>query len=507
MTRDAYLIGLDLGTQSVRALLADDRGTTLACARRPTPLCRLADGAAGYDPDALFATVLDLLADVAKAVPPGGAVAGIACASIGESCVLVDAAGRALAPSLVWYDRRTEEDARTVAATIGRDRLFRITGYPPDPTLSLCKLLWHRRAEPEVFARAARVLPISPWIAFRLSGVAAVDPSLAARTLCLDVARRDWSEEILQALGLDPALLPPIVPSGAALGPVRPEVLAATGLPGRPIVGVGAHDHICGGFLAGATKPGVLLDSLGTSEAVLVTADRPALTEATRDLGFIQSAAALDRRFFLVGSGLNRSGGAVEWARRTIGGETGLDALVAAAGTVPAGSGGVCFLPHLAYSSAPRRDTAARGAFVGLTDATDPAALYRAVLEGIAMEARVIADALVALPGVAAPREVRLIGGGTRNPTLLEIKASVLDRPLTVFDEPEVVALGAAVLGGVAAGLWPSFDAALGHLRLPTHRVVPDADLVAAYARLFPIYAELHGALAGVNRALSDLAG
>ena len=232
MSRD-FLIGLDLGTQSIRALLADARGTTLACARRPTPTNRINGQSAEYDADALWTCVLDLLKELAPQVPAGDTVAGIACASIGESCVLVDAAGIALAPALAWFDRRTEADGRAVEAALGADRLFRITGYPPDPTLSLPKILWYRRERPDAFARARWVLPMSPWIAFRLCGIPAIDPSLASRTLCLDAHARTWSTELLSALDLDVSFLPPILsPAAPPSAPCVPKCSPQPGCPG-----------------------------------------------------------------------------------------------------------------------------------------------------------------------------------------------------------------------------------------------------------------------------------
>jgi xylulokinase len=409
---------------------------------------------------------------------------------------------------MAWFDRRTEADGKHVEETIGGERLFRITGYPPDSTLSLCKILWHRREEPETFAKTRLILPISPWIAFRLSGVPAVDFSLASRTLCLDARSRTWSTELLEAVGLDSTLFPPILPSGTSLGPIRPELIEATGLPGQPVVAVGAQDHICGAFAAGVTKPGVFLDSLGTAEALLATAEHPPLTLAQRELGYAQTTVGIDSVFCFVGSGLNRSGGAVEWACNAIGQGAPRDELIRAAQTVPAGSGGVCFLPHLAYSSAPSPDTASRGAFVGLTDMTDRASLFRAVLEGVAMEARLISDALFSLPGVGAPMDIRVIGGGTKNSLLLEIKASVFGRALTVFDEAEVTAVGAALLGGFGAGLWPDFDAALAELDLRTYRVLPRPEWKARYASLFEeAYRGLNEALRPVNHNLSGIPG
>ena len=233
------LVGLDCGTQSMRALLADDAGRTLALAARPTPTIPVAPGQAEHAPEALWQTVLALLTEIAAALPADMAVAGIACASMGEACVLLDAADRPVGPCITWFDRRTEPDAALLEAEIGAARLFTIAGLPPDPTLTLCKLLWHRRTDPDGFARVRRVLNLADFIAFRLSGEGATDPSLASRTGLLDIAAGDWSAELPARTGIGPALLPPIRPSGTRLGAVRPQVLAATGLRGRPVAGVG----------------------------------------------------------------------------------------------------------------------------------------------------------------------------------------------------------------------------------------------------------------------------
>jgi xylulokinase len=269
-------------------------------------------------------------------------------------------------------------------------------------------------------------------------------------------------------------------------------------------VGVGGHDHVVGGFAAGAVRPGVLLDSIGTAEALLRTVARPVLTEATRPLGFWQGMVALDRPFAYLGAGINRAGGAIEWLAQLLGTQS-RAALIAAAEATPIGSRGVLFLPHLAYATPPVVDLAARGAFLGLTAATDAGALFRAVLEGLAMEARLSVDAMSALPGAGPPEEIRVIGGGTRNPLLLAIKAAVYARPLTVIEEPEATALGAALLGGIAAGLWPDLGTALGAIVQQRRTITPDAQSVRRYEALFQdIYRRAYPTLAPLSHALAQ---
>ncbi len=496
------LIGLDCGTQHVRALLVDAHGRTQALASRPTPTIAVAPGQAEHDPEALWQAVLAVLAEVAGAAPDTE-IAGIACASFGETCVLLDEADRPLGRSIAWFDRRTEPDAATLAEQVGAARLFAVTGMPVDPTLTLCKLLWQRRTDPAGFARARRMLNLADYVAFRLSGTAATDRSLASRTLLLDIASGTWSQELAARTGIDPALLAPLRPSGTRLGPVRADVLAATGLRGRPVVGVGGHDHVVGGFAAGAARPGVLLDSIGTAEALLRTVAHPVLTEAARPLGFTQGIVALDRPFAYLGASINRAGGAIEWLCGLLG-DRPRAALIAHAEATPIGSRGTLFLPHLAYATAPVVDLGARGAFLGLTAATDPGALFRALLEGLAMEARFSVDAMSALPGAGPPEEIRVIGGGARNELLLRIKAAAYARPLTVIEAPEATALGAALLGGIACGLWPDLASALAAIAQPRRTIAPEREWVACYATLFgEIYRGAYSALAPLSHALT----
>jgi xylulokinase len=502
------LIGIDCGTGSIRALLADAHGRALACAARPTPAISVGPGMAEYDPEQLWQTTVAVLRELATHVPAGGEIAGVACASMGEAFVLVDASGAPLGRAITWFDRRTEPDAAWLAEHVGVERLFRITGLPLNATFSLCKLMWQRRADPALFARARRMLNLSGYIAFRLGGEAAVDYSLASRTLCLDISERRWSQGLLDAVGIDATLLPPLAACGTSLGRVRADVLAETGLPGRPVVGVGGHDHVCGAFAAGAVRPGVVLDSMGTAEALMQTVARPVLADMSESRGFWQGAVELDAPFAFVGAGINSSGGTIEWFRNLLGDAEhavpARDALIGEAAKVPVGSLGVAFLPHLAYATAPVVDNESRGGFVGLTTHTSRGAMFRAVLEGLALEARLCVDAMAQLPGAGRAEEIRVIGGNTRNPLLLRIKAAAYGRPLTVIGEPEATALGAALLGGLAAGLWPDFATALGAIEQERRIVEPDPDWTACYETFFEaIYRRLYSTLAPISHELT----
>lgn len=498
------LIGIDVGTSSVRAIAFDLRGRRVAAAARPTPIAILETGGE-FDPDAIFATALTALKEVGS-VLAGRPVAGIAVASVGESCVLLDDGGRALAPSIVWHDRRTLAQGLAIEKAIGRDRIFEISGHSAEPIFTLAKLIWMREHWPDAFTKARRVLMMADWIAFRLSGEAATDPTLASRTLYFDIRRRCWSEEMLALASVSATFPAPLAASGTALETVRPDTLAEAGLAGTPIVAVGGHDHIVGALATGLSEPGSAINSIGTAEALLLATDKPLDEPDALRRGYVQGAIEIDgTRSYLAGALLS-SGGAIEWLR-SIAGNTPQATLIADASKLPTGSGGVVFLPHLANGPPPDPDNYARGAFLGLTQVTTPALMYRAVLEGLGLQSRMMLDGMIALPGVGEPNTIRLIGGTSRNSLFLSIKASVFARPLTVVEEPEATALGSAMLAGVAAGIYPSFDAAFRSLDRKEYVVEPDAAAVEIYDRLrTSVFAEIHDRLKLINRGLAAFA-
>ena len=501
-----FLIGVDVGTQSVRALAFDAFGDQVAQARRPTPVSQIAADRLEYDPEALFTAVTECLGEVGRALA-GRPVAGIAVASIGESCVLVDEAGRPLAPSIVWHDTRTVAEVRILRDTVGVRRVFEISGLQLDHIFTLGKLMWMRTHWPDAMRRTRRVLMIADWIAFRLSGVAATDFTLASRTLYLDLRRRRWSDELLGLAELDSTVLPPLTASGTALGPVRREVLAATGLAGPPVVGVGAHDHVCGAMAVGVSQQGTMIDSIGTAEALLLATAEPSFDPLLMKRNLFQGAFEADRSLFFVGAAVAYSGSAVEWLRSLLG-QPPHEALIAEGESVAPGSEGLLFLPHMVGATSSDAAHPVRGAFIGLTDNTTRGALYRAVLEGLAMRAAFVVDAIASVGGMSAPDRIRLIGGGSRNPLFVAIKANAFGRPVTVVDATEATALGAALLGGVAAELWPDLETALSALNRREHSVEPDEQLVGLYRNIRrSVFDQLQSILWPVDAELARIAG
>jgi xylulokinase len=496
------LCGIDAGTSQIRAILFTTEGRVVAQAAEPTPTVVLAPGRAELDAEVLWRTTLSLLRSVTAQVPDPKAIRGVAVASIGEAGVLLGDAGQPLAPILAWYDTRTKAELDGLLGSVGFEQLHRVTGLCPDPTFSLLKLMWLKRNAPEAFAAARQWLNVGDYLAWRLCGERATDLSLASRTLLLDLERRVWAAPLLEATGIPVALLPPILPSGTGLGRLRPEVAAASGLPPDCFVGVGMHDHVCGVVAAGGDRPGVLIDSIGSAEALSLVREAPLADAALGWDGFNQGAFKVDQPLYYIFGGLPTAAAAVEWFR---GLHAGLDhaTLIAEAEAARCGGDGVLFLPHLRLGSPPFPDPIGRGAFVGLSDGTSRGELFRALLEGLALDCGNILKVMLRHLGMEAPERILAIGGSTRNHLLMRLKATVYGRPLAVLDLPDATCLGAALLGGIAAGVFGGLEEARAGIDVPIRLVSPETNwdegerrerqavYAAAYAALRPLHARL----------------
>jgi len=482
------VVGIDLGTGSVRALVFTPAGACVAAAGRPTPMTAVGPGAAEFDPEALWRATAEAIAEAVAAVDRPRRIRAVAAASFAESGVALDATGATVGVSQAWYDKRPARQNARLRARFGEADLALTSGMRLDPVPGLSKLLWLRDERPDAFAALRRWLNVADFVAYRLSGAIATDFSLAGRTMALDLAGGRWNDGLLEAVGLSPSLLPPLADNGAPLGPVTADAAAATGLPADCLVVVGGHDHVLGALAAGGLVPGAGLDSMGTAEALLRPIDRPVTDPRVVAWGFEQGRLNVGRPVPFVIGGLVTSSAAIEWFRRAVAGGADYDTLIAGARGAEAGCGGTVFVPHLRLGSPPDVDADAAGAFLGLSTDTEPAALFRAVLEGLAFDLRKIDEHITALAETAggrAPERLLVAGGAARNDLLLAIKAAVYGRPLEVVEMPESTSQGAALLACLGAGLHGGLDAAVAAFRPPSRTVVPDAVLTETYDRLY----------------------
>jgi xylulokinase len=500
------LAGLDFGTGRIRAIAVDLRGRIVAEAALPTPTRFPAPGWAEHDPRELWRTVCHVLRSLTQALGPDRPIAGLAVASVGEAGVLIGEDGAELGPVIAWYCARAVAEREAMRASLGDDYVFDISGVTANHTFGLCKLLWWRRHHPDVFAKARWWLNMADWVAYRLTGEARTDFTLASRTNALDVKRFSWSQDLLGRLDMDPRLFAPLVASGTAVGRVHAKAAAETGLLRTAIVSAGGHDHIISTVAADTDEPGILLDSVGTAEAHILINDAPVFDDDFRAGGYQQGVLAVDIARYYLCCGLSTSGGAVEWFRAQTGG-AGYSDLIVSAHEVPPGSNGVCFLPQLRGGDQPHPSPNARAGFVGIAGDSSRAILFRSVLEGVAMSARLAVEGMTARSSVTPVRRIRAVGGGTRNDLWMRIKASVYGRAIEVTPLDEGTCLSAAMLAGLGCGIFATVTQArsamaegLGAVRI----VEPYRDWMECYDRLYrDVYSHLAPALSPIHDALA----
>jgi xylulokinase len=434
------LVGLDVGTTGVKAVAISPEGAIVAAAEEEYPLSTPRPGWSEQDPEDWWTASERALAglDVRD-------VAGIGLSGQMHGLVLLDKAGGVLRPAILWNDQRTAAECNEIEEKIGLARLIELTGNRALTGFTAPKLLWVRNNEPEVYARIAHVLLPKDYVRLRLTGERAIDVADASGTLLFDVEGRRWSDDVLAALGVPGEWLPPALESPAPSGQTR------GGIP----VAAGAGDQAAGALGVGVDRPGPISVVLGTSGVVF--AALPAYA-ADRDARVHSFCHAVPGRWHAMGVMLSAAG-SLRWFRDALAQETPFDVLTAEAEGWPPGAEGLLFLPYLAGERTPHADPDARGAFTGLSVRHDRGALARAVLEGVAYALRDSLELLAAL-GVR-PKVGRASGGGARSDLWLRIVASAFGIPLERTAVEEGAAYGAALLGGVAGGVFTSVEEAV----------------------------------------------
>jgi xylulokinase len=494
----SHVLGLDVSTTATKAVLLDTDGRVAATAaaeypyETPKPLWSEQDPSRWWD-----GTATAVRGALEQAGVRAGDVEAVGLAGQMHGLVALDADDRVLRPAILWNDQRTGAECDRIRETLGLDRLVAITGNDALPGFTAPKLLWVRTNEPEVWSRIAHVVLPKDFVRLQLTGDHAIDRADAAGTLLLDLARRDWSAEVLEALELDPAWLPRTYEGPEVTGTITGGAAEIVGLAaGTPVV-AGGGDQAAAAVGLGAVEPGVLSLSLGTSGVVFATTATPLVEPKGRLHAFCH---AVPGRWHVMGVMLSAAG-SLRWYRDAFAPETGFAELVEEAAAVPSGSDGLLFLPYLTGERTPHPDPRARGAFVGLTVRHGRAHATRAVLEGVAFGLRDSLELMRSI-GLADASEIRATGGGSRSPLWRQIVADVLGTSVVTTSSTEGAAQGAAMLAAVGVGWFESVESACRVLVEVGDAVEPSDD-AAAYRGPYDRYVELYPALAEIFHAIT----
>ena len=505
-----YLIGIDLGTSGTKTVLFDEEGQAVASATVEYPLHQPRNGWAEQDPaDWWNACVSTLRTVLAKSGVKSGDVRGIGISGQMHGLVMMDENGEVIRNSIIWCDNRNARECEEITGLVGEERLVELSANRALVSYTAGKLLWVRNNEPENYSRCRQILLPKDYLRYKLTGTYAAEVSDAAGTNLLDVPRRVWSEEILEKLSIPPEWMPKLYESCEVAGHVTGEIAALIGLAaGTPVVG-GAGDNAAAAIGTGTVEKGQAFCTIGTSAVIFAHSDKVAIDPKGRVSTFCSAVPGA----WTVMSCTMAAGLSLQWLRNQMFAEEmttaaglGWDAyrvLDEQAGRVPIGANRLIFLPYLMGERCPHLDPNSRGVFFGLSAMHTKYDMLRAVMEGVAYSQRDCLEAL-SCAGVE-PSGIIATGGGGTSPLWRQMLADVLDLPVETVQNREGPALGAAILAGVGAGLYPTVQEACKKLIKRNPIQQPIAENTAKYMPYYDVYHGLYPSLVGSFASLAAL--
>lgn len=488
------IAGLDIGTTGCKCTVFGENGECLGRAYRNYPAkC----GAGRHEADAgtLMEAAFAVLRDMALQYPD---IAGVGVTSFGETFVVTDSAGVPLHAALLYTDPRGRGECAELCAEFGAERIAAVTGLRPHEMYSLPKLMWLARHEPELWRQKAFIFLMEDFVVYHLCGQRRIDYSLASRTMAFDIKDLCWSRRLLYFAGVPEEQLSRPVPSGTAVGCITPETAMKTGLRPDTQIICGGHDQIAAAVGAGAFDSGTAVDGAGTVECLTPIFDSLPDTARLYE-GFFSVVPYVVPGKYAAYAFSYTGGALIQWCTDTLAKKE--KELAEAKGLsvneylepLAESPTGLLVLPHFAGAATPYMDTGSRGAVLGLTTSTTAAQLYRACMEGVAYEMRLNAEAL--LKSGASFCRLNATGGGARSGVWIQMKADVLNLPLTALETADAGTVGCAMLTGVALGRYADLADAARHLVKTTKTYLPNPALHARYSELYERYRRVYGAV------------
>jgi xylulokinase len=495
-----YFLGIDVSTTSSKALLINEQGEVAAVATSPHTLQTPKPLWSEQNPEEWWqATSASIQAVLKKGGISGAQVAAVGLTGQMHGLVLLDGSGAVLRPAILWNDQRTQTQCDEIHRLIGKELFIKITGNVALPGFTAPKILWVRQNEPGIFARVKHILLPKDYLRFRLTGDYAMDKADGSGTVLFDLARRNWSSEVLLALGIDPHWMPPTFEGPQVTGRISAATAEVTGLMAETPVVAGGGDQAAQSVGVGAVESGIVALTLGTSGVVFASTSSPLIEPEGRLHAFCH---AVPGTWHLMGVMLSAAG-SLQWFHDNLTPSMGFDELLNEAEGAPAGSQGLQFLPYLSGERTPYPDPLARAGFVGLTIRHKRAHMTRAVLEGVAYG---IKDSftLIQNAGLGSFKQVRASGGGTKGALWRQIMATVLETEVVTVNTTEGAAFGAALLAGVGVGVWPDVPTACENTIKITGSVKPNVSDLTAYRDGYQVYSELYHSLEKIFHKMKD---
>lgn len=500
--KEVYYIGLDVGTTRCKATIFDQEGNPICRASREYGYTSTVPGWAEQNPEEVWQAVQDVLFEVAQKgkVQPEA----LAVSAQGEAVIFLDAEGRVLRPAILGMDMRAKRESEELGERFGAESLLDMAGVPVHPLTSAAKILWVRKNEPEVFTKSTRIFCYEDFILWKLGRCAAIDYSMASKTLLFNRHTKQWVQEILEYIGLSPSQLATPFPSGQVVGTICRDVAVSLGLPESLKLVTGGHDQCCAALGAGSTTQDIAFDNAGTAEVFGVPVDDGSLVLRMQPQTFSCYNHVLPEKFLL--ATLNQTAGLfLRWYRDTLGqhlvarypSRDPYEVLIERASPEPSR---ILALPHLVGSGTPWIDSSSKAAFVGITLSTTEGEVIRAILESVVFEQKLNVE-LFEAQGVTF-REIRVTGGCSRSPLWLQIRADIFGKPVVTLACEDASVLGAAILAACGSGGYASPEDAVKSMVRVRNVWEPDRNRHEVYKERFSIYRDLYGALRAINHRI-----
>ncbi len=494
------IAGLDIGTTGCKLTVFDEAGKNLGKAYRDYPVKRAVSGHE-IDVSAIMQGVYDCIREMAAQYPD---IAGIGVTSFGETCVLTDAEGTPLHTAMLYTDPRGAEECAELVEKIGRVKLIEETGLNPHEMYSISKIMWLKKHEPEIYAKAKHIFLMEDYVIFHLTGKCGIDYALASRTMAFNINDLHFSDPICEAAGVDIELFSEPVPTGSVVGTLTTEVASFTGLSAETKIIAAGHDQVAAAVGAGAFDGSVAVDGAGTVECLTPIFDEKPDLLAMSEQNYAVVPYVVPGKY--VAYAFSYTGGAlVQWGTETfakkesdLAKEEGISvhqylerAYENSRGEVPSG---LLLLPHFAGAATPYMDGGSKGAILGLTADTKAEDLYMACLEGVVYEMALNRNTIDGCTKLHFDK-VLATGGGARSKRWMQMKADVLNVPFVSLETLDAGTVGSAMMTGVASGLFESLEQAADIMvhRLDTYW--PRAEMHERYMKLYERYAKVYDAV------------
>ncbi len=488
-------IGVDIGTAGCKVTIMEKDGRIAAQTYREYDLHFPQPGYEEIDPDEVWGATRLALRDAAARY--GGDIDAVATASFGAAAVLLDEQDRSLCRSIFYSDIRGLENMVALRERVDIDAMALRSGMPINHMYTLPKLLWVKEFQPQTFAKARKILPYSAFIAYKLSGEAAIDASQAARTLLFDRYTMNWDANTLDTFGIRREYLPRVVPAGKPIARMLDSVAAELGIHGRPLIVSGVHDQVGAALSAGAREMGDVVDGVGSAECISAV-----VTDEIDTKGLLKNNVCTEP-YAIAGRSLaiafnNTAGSALKWYRSTFEQELqeacrqdGRSAYQVLNSRMTDQPSPLLFLPYLAGTGTPYMDPQAKGMLYGLTLASTKIDIYRAILEGNCYEMRLNLE-LLANVGVRFD-SVTAVGGGAV-PEALRIKADILQMPVHTLAVNQGGTIGMAMLCGCATGQFADYGEAISALVKRAETIEPQTRWKDQYEEKYAGYKQMYQA-------------